>query len=50
MMRADSLCLLMDWVWGVREREDLERLSGDFPGGSVAKTLRSQGRGPGFNP
>ena len=23
---------------------------GDFPGGPVARTLRSQGRGPGFDP
>ena len=27
-----------------------QKKSGDFPGGPVAKALRSQCRGPGFNP
>ena len=45
--------------WGREEADTTERLHfqailrmqrGDFPGGAVAKTPCSQGRGPGFNP
>ena len=39
--------LTLNWLQGARQKKEMVR---DFPGGSEAKTPRSQCRGPGVNP